>query len=76
MSFGVFNIDMPLQIGSRILFEECFGDALIIVNLNLNQMSKWGQMPPVGSNHETIIKLSRLLKYATETLLTNTSINI
>ena len=53
MSFGVFNIDMPLQIGSRILVEECFGDALIIVNLNLNQMSKWGQMPRLDSKHET-----------------------
>ena len=30
--------------------------ALIIVNLNLNQMSKWGQMPRLDSKLETIIK--------------------
>ena len=30
MSFGVFNIDMTLQIRSKILFEESFGDALRI----------------------------------------------
>ena len=32
--------------------------SIIIVNSNLNQMHKWEQMPPLGSNHETIIKLS------------------
>ena len=29
MSFRVFNIDMTLQIRSKILFEKCFGDALM-----------------------------------------------
>ena len=35
MSFGALNIDVALQISNKILFEECFGDALRAVSLRL-----------------------------------------
>lgn len=47
MSFVILNVDVPLKIGSKILFEEFFRNALRRINFNSSSRITIFNLPPV-----------------------------
>lgn len=47
MSFVILNVDVPLKIGSKILFEEFFRNALRRINFNSSSRITIFNLPPI-----------------------------